>query len=53
MEWKSLKIQVLARQMKRLEEERQRTGSTVAELVRRAIDTLYPPSDVKLDERLK
>jgi len=28
--------------MKRLEEERKKTGASIAELVRRAIDAVYP-----------
>ena len=32
----------LERQMKRLEEESKKTGSSIAELVRRAVDAVYP-----------
>jgi hypothetical protein len=47
MKWKGIKIQLLERQMKRLEAERNRTGSTLAELIRRAIDAMYPPPEEK------
>jgi len=35
-------VYLLARQLKRLEAESERTGSSVAELVRKAIDAVYP-----------
>jgi Ribbon-helix-helix protein, copG family len=35
-------IYLLARQLKRLEAESKRSGSSVAELVRKAIDAVYP-----------
>lgn len=34
-------IYLLPRQVKRLEEESKKTGSSVAELIRRAIDAIY------------
>ncbi|PYU60726.1 MAG: hypothetical protein DMG55_09960 [Acidobacteria bacterium] len=35
-------LSLLPRQMKRLEEESRKTGASLAELVRRAIDKTYP-----------
>jgi hypothetical protein len=35
-------LSLLPRQMKRLEEESRKTGASLAELVRRAIDNTYP-----------
>ena len=35
-------VYLLARQLKRLEAESKQTGSSVAELVRKAIDAVYP-----------
>jgi len=40
-------IYLLKRQVKRLEEESKKTGSSAAELIRRAIDTVYPPESTK------
>ena len=41
-------LSLLPRQMKRLQEESKRTGSSIAELVRRAIDNTYPVVKVKI-----
>ena len=40
-------VYLLARQLKRLEAESKRTGSSVAELVRKAIDAVYPEKEGK------
>jgi len=40
-------VYLLARQLKRLESESNRTGSSVAELVRKAIDAVYPEKEGK------
>jgi hypothetical protein len=37
-----MNVYLLARQLKRLEAESKKTGSSVAELIRRAIDDAYP-----------
>lgn len=37
-----MNVYLLARQVKRLEAESKKTGSSVAELIRRAIDATYP-----------
>jgi hypothetical protein len=42
-----MNVFLLARQMKRLEEESRKTGSSVAELIRRAIDVMYPEEEKK------
>ena len=36
-----MSVYLLTRQLKRLEAESQKTGSSVAELIRRAVDTVY------------
>jgi hypothetical protein len=41
-------LSLLPRQMKRLEEESKKTGASIAELVRRAIDNTYPIVKVKV-----
>jgi len=40
-------LSLLPRQMKRLEQESARTGASLAELVRRAIDNTYPIEKAK------
>jgi hypothetical protein len=40
-----MNVFLLARQMKRLEDESKKTGSSVAELIRRAIDGTYPEKE--------
>jgi hypothetical protein len=40
-----MNVFLLERQQARLEEESERTGSSVAELIRRAIDVVYPSRD--------
>ena len=40
-----MNVFLLPRQMKRLEEESEKTGSSVAELIRRAIDGAYPEKE--------
>jgi predicted DNA-binding protein len=40
-------VYLLARQVKRLEAESKQTGSSVAELVRKAIDAVYPEKEGK------
>jgi hypothetical protein len=40
-------IYLLERQLKQLEREAKKTGSSVAELIRRAIDQVYPEKDKK------
>jgi len=37
-----MNVYLLPRQLKRLETESKKTGSSVAELIRRAIDNVYP-----------
>jgi Ribbon-helix-helix protein, copG family len=37
-----MNVYLLPRQLKRLETESKKTGSSVAELIRRAIDAAYP-----------
>jgi hypothetical protein len=37
-----MNVYLLARQLRRLEAESKKTGSSVAELIRRAIDAVYP-----------
>ena len=38
-------LSLLPRQMKRLEAESKATGSSIAELVRRAVDAVYPEKE--------
>lgn len=42
---KRTNIYLLERQMKRLQKESERTGSSIAELIRRAIDKVYPEKE--------
>jgi hypothetical protein len=37
-----MNVYLLPRQLKRLEVESKKTGSSVAELIRRAVDNVYP-----------
>ena len=42
-----MNVFLLPRQMKRLEDESKQTGSSVAELIRRAVDAMYPEEPKK------
>jgi hypothetical protein len=46
-----MNVFLLARQMKRLEDESKKTGSSVAELIRRAIDGTYPEEVEKVSRQ--
>jgi hypothetical protein len=42
-----MNVYLLPRQLRRLEAESKHTGSSVAELIRRAIDGMYPEEESK------
>jgi hypothetical protein len=42
-----MNVFLLPRQLKRLEYESKQSGSSVAELIRRAIDAIYPEEETK------
>jgi Ribbon-helix-helix protein, copG family len=52
MKWTNVKIMLLDRQFKRLSEEKERTGSSIAELIRRAVDNTYPEPEKTVKGKL-
>lgn len=50
---KRLELRLDAKRIKLLEEESSRTGVSMAELIRRAIDSCYQPRDLRIEQKLK